>query len=109
MAVAGLLQVNRREALLLDRDRDHLRQHRRVVRNVQVVAQHQLQRVLAGRQGELGFGLSTAEVPHVVGHRQCRVEIGRFREIDEQVMVPAVGITAPRRGRRPCLSSRTGP
>ena len=46
-------------------DRDFLRHHRRIVGDVQMVAENQLQRVRAGLQGELGFGLTSAEVHHV--------------------------------------------
>src|SRR6185503_17829722 len=43
-------------------DRDLLRANRRLMRDVQRIAKHELQRVLAGLERELGFGLSCAEV-----------------------------------------------
>ena len=42
-----------------------------------VIPQHELQRVFARRQRQVGFGLTRAEVLDVVGHGQRRVEVGR--------------------------------
>src|SRR5262245_54216566 len=45
-----------------DGDRDLLRANRRLVRDMRSVAEHELQSVLAGLEGELGFRLPCAEV-----------------------------------------------
>src|SRR5215472_17395933 len=76
--------------LLLDRDRDLLRDHRRVVRDVALVTENQLQGVLAGRERQRGLGLPLAEVLDVVGRRQRGGHVGGRVSVDEEVMVPAV-------------------
>src|SRR6185503_5848607 len=75
---------------LLDGDRDLLGAHRRLVGNMQRVAEHELQRVLTGRKRKLRFGLTEAEVPmiRVVRDRQV-VRRQRF-DVDEQMVMPRV-------------------
>ena len=60
------MDLKRKRGALLNRDRDLLRHHGRLVRHVQVVAKDQLQRVLAGRERQRRFRLALAEVD-VVG------------------------------------------
>ena len=45
---------------------------------------------LPGGKRQLGLGLTGAEVLDVVGDRQRRVEVGRRRQIDQQVMMAGV-------------------
>ena len=66
-------------ARLLHGDGDFLRHDRLLVRNMQVIAQHELQRVFSRRQLQLRLGLSGAEMLDVVRDRQRRVEVGQRR------------------------------
>src|SRR5262245_9562460 len=75
---------------LLHCDRDLFRHHRWIVRDVQLIAQHELQRVLAGWELELGFGLTLAEVQAVRVVGQGLAEIGWRIDIDQQVMMTGV-------------------
>src|SRR5438046_5597389 len=56
-------------ALARDRDGDLAGDHRRVVRHVILVAEQQLQGVLAGAQGHARLGLAFTEVHDLVGRR----------------------------------------
>ena len=60
------------------------------MRNVILVGEHELQRVLAGCQRNLGLGLSRAEmqVLEVVGGFDIQ---RRRRRVNDQVMVTAIG------------------
>src|SRR5687768_12366707 len=51
---------------LFHRNRNFLRYHRRVVRNVILIGEQQLQRMFAGLEFESGLGLALAEMTHVV-------------------------------------------
>ena len=77
-------------SLRRDGDRDLLGRHHRIERDVQVVTQHQLQRVLARRQRQRGFGLALAEVPDVVGGRQRHAHVLGQVGVDQQVVVAGV-------------------
>jgi hypothetical protein len=71
---------------LLHSDRDALRRDRWVVRNVEVVAEQELQRVPAGLEVDRHLGLTAAEVPVVRILRDRHVGRGH-RCVDDQVVV----------------------
>src|SRR5262249_43953557 len=54
------------------------------------IAQHQLKRVLAGRQLDTGLGLARAEMNMVLVLWNRLVRIQRFVHIDQQMMMTAV-------------------
>src|SRR3990167_986424 len=82
--MVGLL--NRRTETSLHRDRDALAHDHRMVRDVVLVAQHQLQGVLTGLEFERGFGLAGAEMPELLVGRQRCIGIP-FAHIHQQVVV----------------------
>ena len=72
-------------------DGDDLGLDRRLERNMGPVAEHELQRVLAGRQCHSGLGLAFAEVNMLlVDHDGLGHFLRRERLVDEQVMMPDV-------------------
>ena len=72
-------------------DGDDLGLDRWLERNMGPVAEHELQRVLAGRQCHSGLGLALAEVNMLlVDHDGLGHFLRRERLVDEQVMMPDV-------------------
>src|SRR3984893_10380150 len=55
-----------------------------------VVAEQQLQRVLAGRQSQRGLCLALAEVHDLLGSREGRAKFGRRVRVNQQVVMPRV-------------------
>ena len=76
--------------MLFHRNRNLLRHHRRVVGDVEVIAEDQLERVRARRQGQGGLGLPFAEVPDGVGSGKRQPYIRHRIDIDEQVVMAGV-------------------
>ena len=62
---------------------------------VQVVAQHELQRVSTGRKGDLGFRLSSAEMNELIGGRQRLDVVDVAGVIYQQMMMPGIGLVDP--------------
>ena len=60
------------------------------MRHVILVAEHELQGVLAGRQRDLGFGLAGAEMQMLEVVRDFGIE-RRRRRVDDQVMMARIG------------------
>ena len=60
---------------------------------MQVVADHELQSVLAGFQRQFGFRLAEPEMHRLVGGGQRQVERRHFilADVDEHVVVPRIG------------------
>ena len=95
------------------RDRDDLGDHRRIVWNVILVAEHQLQGVGAGRQFHGSLGLAAAVVDMVFVGRDVVVDfvgpiltLTKRRAIDEQMMVAGVFPCRRRPVPRPCPTDR---
>ena len=80
---------------IADRDRDFVRHHRRVMRHVLRVPKDELKRVLARCQLQLYFGLSAAEM-QVIGIARDRHIEGRGVGIDDEVVMPGIGLDRPR-------------
>ena len=70
-------------------DADALGHHGRIVRNVLLVAQQQLQGVFAGRQRHLGLGLAGAEMQMVEVVRNGLIQRGQVG-VDQKMVVPGV-------------------
>lgn len=72
-------------------DGDDLRLDRRLERNMGPVTEHELQRVLPGRQCHGGLGLALAEVNVLLVDRDGLGHfLGRERLVDQQVVVPDI-------------------
>jgi hypothetical protein len=69
-----------------DRDGDLVGSQQRIEGHVVVIAQHQLQRVLAGLERDRGFGLALAEMHQLIGGQRCG-QVGRQLAVDQQVVV----------------------
>src|SRR5436305_4064365 len=82
--------------LLLDSDRNLVRVQRRVERIRRGVAQHQLERVVAGRQLDASLGLACSEMKMVLVLGDGFVGIERFVDIDQQMIMSAVLKIVPR-------------
>ena len=65
--------------------------------NVILISQQKLERVFAGRQADLGFGLTNAEMKMVEVVRDRRIE-RRQLGVDQQVMVSGIRPIDARRG-----------
>src|ERR1700734_178049 len=91
-------------------DGDFLRVQRRIEGLVQIVREHQLQRVLARRQGPRRLGLALAEMPQLVGRRHRRIEFQLAEvHVDQQmVMTRVVEFDARRRDSHPFQSEAHG-
>ena len=74
--------------ILAHLDRDLLRHDRRVVRDVALIAEQQLQRVRARSQLELDLGLPAAEMAMILVRRNRDVEIRQAR-IDQKMVMPS--------------------
>ena len=71
--------------------RDLFRIQRRIMRHVTRIAQQQLQRVPAGRERDLSFGLAGAKMQMVEVGGNCLAE-WRQRGIDDQVVMTRIGL-----------------
>ena len=80
------------------RDRDLVRDHRRIEGVVLGVPQHQLQGVVAGREFDAGLGLARAEMQMVPIPWDRLFEIEWLVNINQQMMMAAVGIRVARMG-----------
>ncbi len=60
------------------------------MRNVQIVAQHKLESMLARSEGKLDFRLPPTEVLQMLRHRHWRIQGRQSRSVDQEVMVPRV-------------------
>ena len=63
------------------------------MRNVQVVREHQLQRVFSGRQCHLRLRLSFAEMHDVFSRRSRQLHVRRVGDVDKQVLIAAVRVS----------------
>jgi hypothetical protein len=86
LPLAGSGRFGRRASLVGHLHLNTVRHQRRRVRNVVPVGEHQLHRVLARRQGNLGFGLAGAEVQMLEVVRYLGIELWR-RRVDDQVVM----------------------
>ena len=74
----------------IDEHVDDVRDHRRVVRDVVVIAEQKLKRVIARRQRQLDLGLALAEMQMVEVARDRLVE-RRQPGIDQKMMMAGIG------------------
>jgi len=79
-------------------DRDLVRDHRRIEGVMLGVPEHQLQRVVAGREFDTGLGLARAEMQMVLIPRDRLFDIERLVNINQQMMMAAIGIRVARMG-----------
>lgn len=66
--------------------------------NVRGVTQNELQRVVAGLESDLSFGLPTTEVTMTFVGRELLIQWGKLRHVDEKMMMPRVVDVDARRG-----------
>ena len=76
--------------ILLDRDPNFLGDHWFVVRDVEIIAQHKLEGVVAGLQSERGFRLAFSKVKNLFRHFQRFVEVGQFVHVHEKVVMAGI-------------------
>src|SRR5712672_2387092 len=76
--------------MLFNGDGNFLRNDRRVERIMLGVAQHQLKRMLAGRQFDPRLGLTPSEMKMGFVGRNLLVGIKWLVDVNQQVMMPAV-------------------
>ena len=81
-----------RSPFLLHRHRNLLRHHRRLVGDVVFVPEQQLQGVDARLQHQRGFRLAFPEMDMVFVGGDRHVRRRQFLRIDQQVMMPGVGV-----------------
>src|SRR5215469_5337143 len=75
---------------LFDSDCDFLGKDRRIEGIVSGVTQHQLKRVLAGRQFEMSLSLTRREMYMILVRRDRFVHIERLSDINQQMMMAAI-------------------
>jgi hypothetical protein len=91
MPLGRASRLRRRARLIRHLHLDAGRHHRRRVWNVVLVAEHELQGVVARGQRYFGFGLAGAKVQMLEVVRYFRVERRRGR-IDDQMMMTRIGV-----------------
>ena len=92
-----------------NRDRNPFRDQGWAVRNVEPIAEHELERVASRRQDQLVLGLSAAKMQVIGVSRDGFVEVGQFIRIDQKVMVASLAqIGASRRHAHSLQSESNG-
>ena len=92
-AMAGLPPPS----VAVDVNGDFVGDHRRLMGNVKMVPQLQLQGVFVGAELEGDFRLPRAKMTVVVISRHRRAQRGQLRHVDQQMMTAGVGLVDIRR------------
>ena len=85
----GFFLCFQRHAVLFHRNGDHIAGNHRIVRDVIVITEDKLQRVLARRQHQCRLGLTIAKMAMLIVGRQRAFVISQFL-VDQNVVVPGI-------------------